>query len=219
MPHSLSGLPSLTQQAQTLIDLEVHDLASVSERTLRDMAEQGEAAGRRPALLAIDPAWAPASALAPLLRRGDRTGFVVEDMTDVDQFAPTGIELPGPVYLVEEPDRGEEFANRTPEEVLPVLEARDRTPLLLTEGIMWALQQPQVLARNHCFMTIGSRLRKPRGTFDSRTPALWISNGTGRDGRHRKDAPKIGWCWWRNRHTWLGIASTAGRTATASESC
>lgn len=218
MPHSPSALPSLTQQAQTLIDFGVHNLGGVSERTLRAMAEQGEDAGRPPALLAVDPAWAPASTLAPLLRRGDRPGFVVEDMTDVDWFAPTDIELPGSVYLVEEPDRGDEFANRTPEETLPVLEGRGRTPLLLTEGILWALQQNEVLERNHCFMTIGSRLQKVNGRFDARTPALWISNGTGRDGRDRKDAPKIGWCWWRNRHTWLGIASAAGRVATISES-
>ena len=45
----------------------------------------------------------------------------------------------------------------------------------------------------------------------TRTPALWISNGTGRDGRERKGAPKLGWCWWGNRHTWLGIASCQGR--------
>ncbi|MGO1201392.1 MAG: DUF5701 family protein, partial [Dermabacteraceae bacterium] len=23
---------------------------------------------------------------------------------------------------------------------------------------------------------------------------------------------KLGWCWWNNRHTWLGIASAGGRT-------
>ncbi|MFD0272242.1 DUF5701 family protein [Streptomyces sp. NPDC127106] len=28
-------------------------------------------------------------------------------------------------------------------------------------------------------------------------------NGTGRDGRERRNAPKVGWCWWGNRHTWL----------------
>lgn len=62
-------------------------------------------------------------------------------------------------------------------------------------------------------MTIGSRVTKPTGKLDSRTPALWISNGTGRDGKGRKDAPKLGWCWGNDRHTWLGIASAAGRTA------
>jgi hypothetical protein len=60
-------------------------------------------------------------------------------------------------------------------------------------------------------MTIGSRARRPSGALDARTPALWISNGTGRDGRERRDAPKVGWCWAGNRHTWLGFASAARR--------
>src|SRR5699024_9462624 len=61
------------------------------------------------------------------------------------------------------------------------------------------------------------RLTKPDGTSDSRTPALWASGGTGRDGKDRKDAPKLGWCWWNNRHTWLGVASAGGRTAGGGE--
>ncbi len=60
-------------------------------------------------------------------------------------------------------------------------------------------------------MTIGSRKPKARGGLDSRTPALWISNGTGRDGTERKAAPKVGWCWAGNRHTWLGFASADAR--------
>lgn len=67
--------------------------------------------------------------------------------------------------------------------------------------------------RPRCFMTIGSRLRKETGRLDSRVPALWISNGTGRDGRDNRDAPKVGWCWANNRHTWLGFASAARRLA------
>jgi hypothetical protein len=60
-------------------------------------------------------------------------------------------------------------------------------------------------------MTIGSRLRKDNNHFDARIPAIWISNGTGRDGAHKRNAPKVGWCWAGNRHTWLGFASAAGR--------
>jgi hypothetical protein len=60
-------------------------------------------------------------------------------------------------------------------------------------------------------MTIGSRRRKPGGSLDARTPAVWISNGTGRDGRANHNAPKVGWCWAGNRHTWLGFASASGR--------
>jgi hypothetical protein len=71
-----------------------------------------------------------------------------------------------------------------------------------------------VIERNHCFMTTGSRKPGSRpGRLDTRVPALWISNGTGRDGRANKDAPKLGWCWSGNHHTWLGIASVGGRSA------
>jgi hypothetical protein len=40
------------------------------------------------AVLAVHHDLAPPSRLAGLLRLGGRAGFVVEDMTDVDQFAP-----------------------------------------------------------------------------------------------------------------------------------
>ena len=164
------------------------------------------------ALLAVHPDRLPASALAPLLRRDDKPGFVVVDMPDVDDFAPDSIALPDtPLYVVTGVDRGDHMANWSPEEALPALTKESRTPLLLTEGIHWVLQQPEALERNRCFMTIGSRLRKANGTLDARTPAIWISNGTGRDGRERRNAPKVGWCWWGNRHTWLGFASATGR--------
>lgn len=191
----------------------MHVLADLSEEVLRAAVAQWGST-RTDALLAIRPDLAPPSAFAPLLRRGDKSGFVVEDMADVDRFAPTGVKLTGEaLYLVEGLDRGDGFENASPAEALAELTAHGRTPLLLSEGIHWVLQQSEALERNHCFMTIGSRLTKATGKLDSRTPALWISGGTGRDGKERKDAPKLGWCWWNNRHTWLGIASAAGRSA------
>lgn len=191
----------------------MHALAGIDAAVLRDVAER-RGSGRTDALLAIDPALAPPSALTPLLRRGEKPGFVVEDLHDVDAFAPADIELGGePLYLVEGLDRGDRFSNASPAEALAALTAESRTPLLLSEGIHWVLQLPEALERNHCFMTIGSRVKKASGAYDSRTPALWISNGTGRDGRERRDAPKLGWCWWNNRHTWLGIASAAARVS------
>jgi hypothetical protein len=119
----------------------------------------------------------------------------------------------GPVYLADAPERGDQLSNWSPDEALPEITGRGRSPLTLVEGLHWLLQQPTALERNRCFMTIGSRLRRPDGRLDSRTPALWLSNGTGRDGRERRGAPKVGWCWAGNRHTWLGFASTAGREA------
>lgn len=205
-------LPSLAAQAEHLIASGVHDIAGMPADQLRAFAAD---AGHRDgeALLAVHPDRAPASALAPLLRHDGKPGFVVTDMPDVDRFDPCAVEVPDtPLYLVTGPDRGDHMANWSPEEALPALTGQDRTPLLLTEGIHWVLQQPAILERNRCFMTIGSRLRKANGALDTRTPAIWISNGTGRDGRERRNAPKVGWCWWGNRHTWLGFASATGRS-------
>ncbi|WP_426309371.1 DUF5701 family protein [Cellulosimicrobium sp. E-16] len=213
----LPDLPGLAAQAERLVALGVHELAGLAPDAFRAAATGLAATTPAGSLLVVDPRLAPPSALAPLLRLpardGEKEGFVVVDMTDVDRFAPIeGVEVPdGPLYVVAGLDRGDDLANWSPDEALPELTARGRTPMLLHEGIHWALQAPSVLTRNLCYMTIGSRLRKPDGRLDARTPALWISNGTGRDGRERRGAPKVGWCWAGNRHTWLGFASTTGR--------
>jgi hypothetical protein len=206
-------LPSPALQAERLIALGVPEVAGLSAAVLREAA--AAAGPRAGALLVVHPALAPASRLTPLVVREGRPAFVVVDLTDVDSFAPIEQAPPpaGPVYLVDAVDRGDALANWSPDEALPEITARGRTPLTLAEGLHWLLQQPEALERNHCFMTIGSRLRKPDGRLDSRTPALWLSNGSGRDGTERRGAPKVGWCWAGNRHTWLGFASAAGRTA------
>jgi uncharacterized protein DUF5701 len=203
-------LPALREQAERLIELGLHMRAGLSAAALLSAAEQPVT---EPALLAIRPDLAPASALAPLLRWRDKAGFIVTDMTDVDEFTPIEtVALPGsPVYLVHGLDRGDAMANWSPDEALPAIVGANRTPLVLTEGMHWLLQRPETLERGNCFMTIGSRRRTASGTLDARTPALWISNGTGRDGAANRDAPKVGWCWAGNRHTWLGFASAGDR--------
>jgi hypothetical protein len=202
-------LPPLDSQAERLIELGVHRLAGLSASEIHSAATVGGA----DTLMVISPDRAPASALAPLLFRGDKAGFVVVDMPDVDKFSPIAEAAApeSPIYLVDGLDRGDHLANWSPNEALPAIIASGRTPLTLTEGIFWLLQQPEALERNHCFMTIGSRLRKDNNQLDARTPAIWISNGTGRDGAHNRNAPKVGWCWAGNRHTWLGFAAAAGR--------
>lgn len=208
---ALAPLPDLADQARRLVDLGLDRAAGLSAEAVHAAASAAPA----DALLAIHPDRLPASAIAPLLEHAGKPGFVVEDMADVDAFAP--IEAASPpasaLYLVHELDRGDTMANWSPDEALPAIIAVTRTPLTITEGIYWLLQQPEVLERNRCFMTIGSRLRRDNGALDARTPALWISNGTGRDGRDRRHAPKVGWCWARNRHTWLGFASASRRSA------
>ncbi|TWH01389.1 hypothetical protein L615_001900000700 [Nocardioides sp. J9] len=201
---------TLSDQLQRLVDLGLPALADV---TPADLATATAGLDVGPGdVLAVHPALAPPSALAPLLSRQGKQGFVVHDMTDLDDFHPTpDVVVPDrPLYVVSGVDRGDDMANWSPEEAAPAIARRGRTPLTISEGISWLLQQPEVLEPNRCFMCIGSRKPRPKG-YDARTPALWISGGTGHDGPARRNAPKVGWCWWRNRHTWLGFASAAGR--------
>jgi len=207
MPTATTAMPSLAEQAERLIDLDIHRIAGLAADGLRNLPDSAGS------LVVVHPELAPASALAPLLRVNGRLGFVVTDMSDVDEFTPiSSVNLPdAPLYLVSDLDRGDAMANWSPDEALPAIADAGRTPLTLTEGLHWLLQRPDVLARGHCFMTIGSRRPKPDGSLDARTPAVWLSNGTGRDGSANHNAPKVGWCWAGNRHTWLGFASASGR--------
>lgn len=209
--RNINTLPPLTEQADRLIALGVHDLAGLSAADLRTAARNHL---RDDVLLVINPDRAPCSALVSLLKHEGKQGFTVVDMPDVDMFSPIDQATlpPGPVYLIAGVDRGDHMANWSPDEAQPAIKASGRTPLTLGEGIHWLLQRPEALERGRCFMTIGSRLRRPNGGLDARTPAIWISNGTGRDGRGNRNAPKVGWCWAGNRHTWLGFASAVSRS-------
>lgn len=214
MRTAISQLPSVSAQAERLIALGVHDVAELSREWCREVADRfGNEAG----LLVVHPDRAPASAVVDSLSVDGRKCFIVSDMSDVDDFtAIPSIELPhAPIYVLRDLDRGDAMANWSPDEALPAIENAGRTPLTLNEGLHWLLQSPEVLERGHCFMTIGSRRRKPDGGLDARTPALWISNGTGRDGPANRNAPKVGWCWAGNRHTWLGFASAGSRSSTS----
>lgn len=201
----------LTDQLSLLIDAGVAEAATVTDVQLRSYA--ATLPDEPNAVIAIHPRLAPASALAPLLRHSEKAGFVVSDLTDLDQFESIdGVCIPdAPLYLIHDIDRGDDLRNWSPDESLPTLLGRERTPLTISEGISWLLQQPERLEANHCFMTIASRKRTQRG-LDARTPAIWISGGTGRDGAEHRNAPKVGWCWAGNRHTWLGMASASRRS-------
>ncbi|WP_433519725.1 DUF5701 family protein [Nonomuraea sp. CA-143628] len=62
----------------------------------------------------------------------------------------------------------------------------------------------------------GDNDRRSRGT---RPPAWWTSNAArssagpypGTPLWISQNAPELGWCWERNPHTWLGMASAGNR--------
>ena len=203
-------MPTPPAAAARLVELGVPALAGLGEADFAALVPPPPAGD---GVLVVSPSLVPAATLAPLLRHEDRAGFVVEDMTDLADFVPIEGEVvpETPLYWVTDVERGDEMANWSPAEALPAIRERGRVPLTVNEGISWLLQDPGRLERGRCFMTIGSRKTRARGGYDARTPALWISNGTGRDGRERRGAPKVGWCWAKNRHTWLGFASAAAR--------
>lgn len=200
----------LADQIDRLVALGVPALADLETPRFRELA--GGLPDPPGGVVVVSPGLVAASRLAPLLTRDDKPGFVVEDMADLDEFVPRAdVEVPdAPLYVVTDLERGDDMLNWSPDEALPAIAGRDRTPLTISEGISWLLQEPDRLERNRCFMCIASRKPTRRG-LDARTPALWISGGTGRDGRERRGAPKVGWCWAGNRHTWLGFASAGSR--------
>ena len=116
---------------------------------------------------------------------------------DLATFVPIdAVELPAaPAYLAVDVDLGAGSRNVRPEDALREILAAGRSPLTIDEGIVLTLQQPEAIARNWGFSMAGSR------RDDQRVPAFWISEGR----------PKLGWCWDRNPHTWLGTASCAER--------
>ena len=142
-----------------------------------------------------------AAAAARMERRGRPVVLGQLEPEDLDAFVPiAAVELPAaPAYVAIDVDLGAASRNVRPEDALRDILAAGRSPLTLDEGIALMLQQPEAIARNWGFSMAGSR----RG--DQRVPAFWISEGR----------PKLGWCWDRNPHTWLGTASCAGRAAAA----
>lgn len=203
--------PTIAAQIEKLVDLGVPDLAGMTPAEFRELGASLPASNAD-SIVVIHPTLVSAALLAPLLHREGKTGFIVADMDDLAEFVPIEeVSIPAaPLYVIHGVDRGDDMSNWSPNEALSEILTRDRTPLTVNEGISWLLQHPDQLQPNWCFMTIASRKKKGK-TLDSRTPAIWISGGTGRDGRANRDAPKVGWCWAGNRHTWLGFASADSR--------
>ncbi|HEU5143752.1 MAG TPA: DUF5701 family protein [Dermatophilaceae bacterium] len=155
---------------------------------------------RVPFVLVLPPGEVPPSIAATTLRLGHRTGFVSADTSDIDAFRPVdGVTVPEGLYAIVDVRRGSDHRGRTPESALDHIGAEGRSPLTISEGLALLTAHPDCLEKNHCFQTPGSR------AGDRRVPGLWISGG----------APKLGFCWAGNHHSWLGVASCGSRLPAA----
>jgi Family of unknown function (DUF5701) len=190
---------SFDDQVAALLERGVAD-DEAAFRTVVESARPAEPAVR--SVLTVSREVVPvAHAAARVERRGKELVLGHLAPGDLGSFVPIdAVEVPdSPAYLAHEVDLGAGSRNVPPEDALRDILEAGRSPLTLDEGIALVLQQPEVIARNWGFSMAGSR----RG--DQRVPAFWISEGR----------PKLGWCWDRNPHTWLGTASCSHRTAGA----
>lgn len=156
---------------------------------------------RVPFVLVITKTLVPAHRAMTTTDRAGKPGFADFEPDDLGRFGPIK-DLPVPdaaVYLVFDVDRGAQTLNVTPDRALVTIAEQGRTPITVDEGIAFITHYPDALEKNNCFSLVGSRCG------DRRVPALWISN----------KAPKLGWCWAGNPHTWLGSASCADRAGPA----
>lgn len=153
-----------------------------------------------PFVLVLDHGGRGLNALVPAMRHGARHGTSVIGDDELGTYAPVeGVDLPAGDRLVVDVDTGGPFRGATPEAALAAVRRAGRTPLTVEEGIALVVVRPDMLRPNRCFSLMGSR----RG--DQRVPAVWLS----------ARAPRLGWCWDRNPHDWLGAAHAAGRLGAA----
>ena len=189
------GYPSLAGIADD--EFERHT-APLRER-IRQLAtlERQVEGGPIPFVVVVKSDLVRAERALSLVGRQGRSGFTTMDAADVQRFRPTAdVTLPAAmVYLALDVDTGDDTLDVTPDAAVQAIQAANRSPLTLDEGIAVITHYPEVLRKNHGFSLPGSRCG------DRRVTALWI--GAGR--------PRLGWCWAGNPHTWLGSASCARR--------
>ena len=198
MPAVDDQLTDLHSQTELLIQRGLPALAGMSAEAFRALAAPlHDQQPTSPCVLAINRALVPAHKLVELIELRGKPGFTTMDTDDITRFAPTAdLDIPGsPLYLITGVDTGEDTRNVRPDDALPLIQTAGRTPLTLEEGLSVALQYPHWLRQRNCFEMLGSR------AGDKRVTGIWVSKG----------APRLGWCWGGNPHTWLGMASATGR--------
>ena len=149
-----------------------------------------------PFLLVVRSSLVPTVAAVERLEVMGKAGWT--DMQDeIDTYKPIdGVDVPdAPVYLLADGSTGRESLGGSPADALPAIRAAGRTPLTVDEGVALVTQLPSSLTDLNAFQAVGSR------AANKRIPSFWMSKG----------APRLGWCWEGNPHSWLGSASAAAR--------
>ncbi|WP_243884629.1 DUF5701 family protein [Cellulomonas fengjieae] len=188
------GIPALLGEDATAFRDRLAPLAGAADAPAVPAAVEGDAV---PFVLVIPGL--DVNDLVPAMRRGRQLGISVIDRVEAPTYRPIpGVDVPAGPYLLRGIDTGSEFCGVPPEQALATITARGRTPLTMAEGVALVVVRPDMLRPNKCFSLLASRTGG-----NQRVPAVWIS----------ERRPKLGWCWDRNPHSWLGSASATDRLA------
>ncbi len=187
-PKLLGMIAKKFRKELGLLKLKLSDISS---------AEVDLEQGKLPFVIVVQSDLLKSGELMSRLNFHDQTGVVSMHPRQPEDFKTIdNVRLPsGFAYLLTDIDRGKAFLNVTPENALKTILQEKRSPLTINEGIAVLTHYPEFLKKNNCFSLLASR------HIDQCVPALWIS----------EKRPKLGWCWDRNPHTWLGSASCGSR--------
>ncbi|MGZ8735867.1 MAG: DUF5701 family protein [Nocardioides sp.] len=196
--------PELDRQIETLLTKGYPALAGLDEAAFMALLEplrgllpgvDSSEEAHLPFLLVVPHTLVPTVAAVERFEVRGRTGWT--DMGDeIGSYRPIqGVEAASRPYLLVEVSTGPETLNVPPGDALPMIHAAGRTPLTVDEGVALVTQLPESLTEHNAFQAVGSR------AGNKRIPSFWMSKG----------APRLGWCWEGNPHTWLGSASAARR--------
>ncbi|HET6563006.1 MAG TPA: DUF5701 family protein [Marmoricola sp.] len=189
----------LDRQLDRLVELGYPALAGLTVEAFRTLAQP-----LRPLVPASSYLLVVRSTLVPTVDAVERWTVAGKagwtDMADeLAGFRPTAdVAVPdADLYLLTDVSTGAETLGVTPADALPQIAAHGRTPLTIDEGVALVTQHPDVFETHNAFQALGSR------AANKRIPSFWVSKG----------APRLGWCWLNNPHSWLGSASAEARLA------
>jgi hypothetical protein len=205
MPHPFDADAEFDRQIGNLIELGYPALTGVAAGVLGALLEPLRGAvplsgepptrARVPYVIVLGRRLVRPTQAMPLTVHNGRSGFVSRDTQDIDEFPNhASVEPASDVWLIVDVERGSQTLGATSEQARASFERAGRVPLTIEEGIALLTQFPETLEKNNCYQLSGTQR-------DRRVPGLWISGG----------APKLGFCWAGNQHTWLGHPSCRER--------
>lgn len=201
------------RQINTLLEKKYPQLAGISTEVFIEKVQQLKShlttvpsndmsmdEGKLPFVIVVKHSLLDTQKAVSLTFRDGKQSFTNMYPHTPDEFSPIpSLALPdSDIYVLVDIDRGKNTLNIRPDEALEMIVQQNRSPLTIDEGVAILTHYPQFLQKNNCFSLLGSRMK------NQRVPALWIT---------REKSVRLGWCWERNPHTWLGSASCASRLA------